>query len=90
MPAFGTLGNIEQLWEKVQADNTLDGYQRSVLEITIRATFFEHAIEANYGYANSSTVKTLETKRAYQRFCAASINLAKNREAAISPKQVSW
>ncbi len=90
MPAFGTLGNIEQLWEKVQADNTLDGYQRSVLEITIRATFFEHAIEANYGYANSSTVKTLETKRAYQRFCAASINLAKNREAAISPKQVSY
>ena len=90
MPAFGTLGNIERLWEMVKADDTLDGYQKSVLEVAIRSAFFNCAVAANYTYPHASTRKASATKKAYKRFCAASINLAKKREAAISPKQISY
>ena len=90
MPAFGTLGNIEQLWEMVKSDNTLSKYQKSILEVSIRSAFFNCAVAANYTYPNASTPNAIETKRAYKRFCAASIDLAKKREAAISPKQISY
>lgn len=90
MPAFGTLGNIEQLWEMVKADDTLDEYQKSVLEVSIRSAFFNCAVAANYTYPHTSTPKAVATKKAYKRFCAVSIDLAKKREAAISPKQISY
>lgn len=90
MPAFGTLGNIEHLWEMVKTDDTLNGYEKSVLEVAIRSAFFDCAIAANYTYAGSTNTKLIETKQSYKRFCTASINLAKRREATISPKQISY
>lgn len=90
MPAFGTLGNIERLWEMVKTDDTLNGDEKRVLEVAIRSAFFNCAIAANYAYAHSTNPKTIETKQSYKQFCAASINLAKRRESTISPKQISY
>lgn len=97
MPAFGTLGNIEALWEKLKTSETKEQIANdygddanlieNLVEASLKVSFFETAILPNRDYieTNSST-----TKDNYELFCRAAMKLVAKREASTLPKQVTF
>lgn len=97
MPAFGTLGNIEQLLEQLQVigvhsdKNATSGVNEEVIEnlieASLKASFFETAILPNRDYIKTNTS---ETKKNYELFCRAAMKLVAKREASTLAKQATF
>ena len=97
MPTFGTLGNIEQLLEQLEligvpshiADTSEVETEAitSLIEASLKASFFKKAILPNLTYLSCVTD---DTKQNYQSFCRAAMKLVAKREASTLPKQVTF
>ena len=97
MPAFGTLGNIEQLLEQLQIigvhsdKTTTSGVSEKVIEnlveASLKASFFNTAIRTNRTYPTDGEGIT---KTNYELFCRAAMKLVAKREASTLPKQVTF
>lgn len=97
MPAFGTLGNIEQLLEQLEligvpTDATKTSGMNAkmienLIEASLKASFFNTAIRTNRTYLTDD--KSI-TKTNYELFCRAAMKLVAKREASTLPKQVTF
>lgn len=92
MPAFKTLGNIEELRTKLKEDDKLDLCERKLIQASLDATFFKLSILPNAEYITSekSIDDIYKTKNNYKLFCSSAMSLVKIRESPLLPKQVSF
>lgn len=92
MPAFKTLGNIEELRTKLKEDDKLDLCERKLIQASLDATFFKLSILPNAEYiAPEKYIDNIKkTKNNYELFCSSAMSLVKIRESPLLPKQVSF
>lgn len=91
MPAFGTLGNIEELRTELAEQQDITEDQRTLIQVSIDVEFFKKAIYPNVELASESLKDDYEiTMSGYHRFCAAAMRLVSRRESTLLPKQVSF
>lgn len=92
MPAFKTLGNIEELRTKLKEDDKLDLCERELIQASLDATFFKLSILPNAEYiATEKSIGDIKkTKNNYELFCSSAMSLVKIRESPLLPKQISF
>ena len=98
MPAFQTLGNLEEL--RVELDDKKDslGENKDVIYSLIKAEidrrFFMGSIYRNVEYVTDRKEGSEEdiqrTQAAYKEFCTEAIQTVANRESVDKPKQVTF
>lgn len=100
LPAFGTLGNSEHLWEQLKRNGIdpsiaaasgagSDEIER-LIEAHLKAEFFTGAILPNKTYRRDGTTTNRQTITNYRSFCIAAMKLVAKREASTLPKQVTF
>ena len=98
MPAFRTLGNLEELRDKVEEQEKRQGENGKVIYRLMKAEidrrFFMGSIYRNVEYVNDrrggSEDEIQETRAAYEEFCTRAIQTVANRESVDKPKQVTF
>ena len=92
MPAFGTLGNIETLREMLDDDDSIDEYQRLLIQASLDAAFFLKSIYPNVKYLDNKTsdADVLATKKNYSSFTEYAMNLVRFRESPLLARQVTF
>lgn len=98
MPAFQTLGNLEEL--RVELEEKKDGLGENsdviyrLIKAEIDRRFFMGSIYRNVEYVNDSIEDPEEdvqqTRAAYEGFCTEAIQTVANRESVDKPKQVTF
>lgn len=98
MPAFQTLGNLEEL--RVELEEKKDGLGENsdviyrLIKAEIDRRFFMGSIYRNVEYVNDSIKDPEEdvqqTRAAYEGFCTEAIQTVANRESVDKPKQVTF
>lgn len=98
MPAFRTLGNLEELRVELEEKKRSLGENWEVLYDLIKAEidrrFFMGSIYRNVEYVNDgkkdSEDDIQQTRAAYKDFCTEAIHTVANRESVDKPKQVTF
>ena len=98
MPAFRTLGNLEELRVKLDDKKNTLGKDREVIyrliEAEIDRRFFMGSIYRNIEYVTGSKEDSeddiQQTRAAYKDFCTEAIQTVANRESVDKPKQVTF
>lgn len=98
MPAFRTLGNLEELRVELEEKRGSLGENGDVIYRLIKAEidrrFFMGSIYRNVEYVNDSIEDPEEdvqqTRAAYEGFCTEAIQTVANRESVDKPKQVTF
>lgn len=98
MPAFQTLGNLEELRDELERNKDDLGENRDVIYRLIKAEidrrFFMGSIYRNVEYVTDrrggSEDEIQETRAAYKEFCTEAIQTVANRESVDKPKQVTF
>ena len=98
MPAFQTLGNLEEL--RVELEEKKDGLGENsdviyrLIKAEIDRRFFMGSIYRNVEYVNDRIEGPEEdvqqTRAAYEGFCTEAIQTVANRESVDKPKQVTF
>ena len=98
MPAFRTLGNLEELRVELEEKKDSLGENSDVIYRLIKAEidrrFFMGSIYRNVEYVNDgkkdSEDDIQQTRAAYEDFCTEAIQTVANRESVDKPKQVTF
>ena len=98
LPAFKTLGNLEELRVELEEKKDSLGENRDVIYRLIKAEidrrFFMASIYRNVEYVtarkNDSEEDIKQTRAAYKAFCTEAIQTVANRESVDKPKQVTF
>lgn len=98
MPAFQTLGNLEELRDELEEKKRSLGENWEILYDLIKAEidrrFFMGSIYRNVEYVTKrkedSEDEIQETRAAYDEFCTEAIQTVANRESVDKPKQVTF
>ena len=98
MPAFRTLGNLEELRVELEEKKDSLGENRDVIYRLIKAEidrrFFMGSIYRNVEYVTDrkegSEKDIQRTRAAYKEFCTEAIQTVANRESVDKPKQVTF
>ena len=98
MPAFETLGNLEELRVELDNKNNTLGKDREVIyrliEAEIDRRFFMGSIYRNVEYVtdreDGAKEDIRQTRDAYEDFCSEAIQTVANRESVDKPKQVTF
>lgn len=98
MPAFQTLGNLEDLRVELEEKKASLGENGDVIYRLIKAEidrrFFMGSIYRNVEYVTDrrggSEDEIQETRAAYKEFCTEAIQTVANRESVDKPKQVTF
>lgn len=98
MPAFRTLGNLEELRVELEEKKDSLGENRDVIYRLIKAEidrrFFIGSIYRNVDYVterkDGSEEDIQQTRAAYKEFCTEAIQTVANRESVDKPKQVTF
>lgn len=98
MPAFRTLGNLEELRVELDEQKYSLGENREVIYRLIKAEidrrFFMGSIYRNVEYVTDrkegSEKDIRRTRAAYKEFCTEAIQTVANRESVDKPKQVTF
>ena len=98
MPAFRTLGNLEELRVELEEKKDRLGENRDVIYRLIKAEidrrFFMGSIYRNVDYVterkDGSEEDIQRTRAAYKEFCTEAIQTVANRESVDKPKQVTF
>ena len=98
MPAFRTLGNLEELRVELEEKKDSLGENSDVIYRLIKAEidrrFFIGSIYRNVEYVNDgkkdSEDDIQQTRAAYEDFCTEAIQTVANRESVDKPKQVTF
>lgn len=98
MPAFRTLGNLEELRVELEEKKDSLGKNRDVIYRLIKAEidrrFFIGSIYRNVEYVTDrkegSEDDIRRTRAAYKEFCTKAIQTVANRESVDKPKQVTF
>lgn len=98
MPAFRTLGNLEELRVELEEKKDSLGENSDVIYRLIKAEidrrFFMGSIYRNVEYVNDGKKDSEDdirrTRAAYEGFCTEAIQTVANRESVDKPKQVTF
>ena len=95
MPAFRTLGNLEELRVELEEKRGSLGENGDVIYRLIKAEidrrFFMGSIYRNVEYVKEGPEGDIQRPRAaYEEFCTAAIQTVANRESVDKPKQVTF
>lgn len=95
MPAFRTLGNLEELRVELEEKRGSLGENGDVIYRLIKAEidrrFFMGSIYRNVEYVKEGPEGDIQrTRAAYEEFCTAAIQTVANRESVDKPKQVTF
>ena len=98
MPAFRTLGNLEELRVELERNEDNLGGKHNVIyrliEAEIDRRFFMGSIYRNVEYVTGgkkgSEEDIQQTRAAYKEFCTKAIQTVANRESVDKPKQVTF
>ena len=95
MPAFRTLGNLEELRVELEEKKDSLGENSDVIYRLIKAEidrrFFMGSIYRNVEYVKEGPEGDIQrTRAAYEEFCTAAIQTVANRESVDKPKQVTF
>lgn len=95
MPAFRTLGNLEELRVELEEKKGSLGENGDVIYRLIKAEidrrFFMGSIYRNVEYVKEGPKGDIQrTRAAYEEFCTAAIQTVANRESVDKPKQVTF
>ena len=95
MPAFRTLGNLEELRVELEEKRGSLGENGDVIYRLIKAEidrrFFMGSIYRNVEYVKEGPERDIQrTRPAYEEFCTAAIQTVANRESVDKPKQVTF
>ena len=95
MPAFRTLGNLEELRVELEEKRGSLGENGDVIYRLIKAEidrrFFMGSIYRNVEYVKEGPEGDIQrTRAAYKEFCTAAIQTVANRESVDKPKQVTF
>lgn len=95
MPAFRTLGNLEELRVELEEKRGSLGENGDVIYRLIKAEidrrFFMGSIYRNVEYVKKGPEGDIQrTRAAYEEFCTAAIQTVANRESVDKPKQVTF
>lgn len=95
MPAFKTLGNLEELRVELEEKKGSLGEDGDVIYRLIKAEidrrFFMGSIYRNVEYVKEGPKGDIQrTRAAYEEFCTAAIQTVANRESVDKPKQVTF
>lgn len=95
MPAFKTLGNLEELRVELEEKKGSLGENGDVIYRLIKAEidrrFFMGSIYRNVEYVKEGPKGDIQrTRAAYEEFCTAAIQTVANRESVDKPKQVTF
>ena len=98
MPAFRTLGNLEDLRDELEDKRASLGESGDVIYRLIKAEidrrFFMGSIYRNVEYVNDGKKDSEDdiqrTRAAYEGFCTEAIQTVANRESVDKPKQVTF
>lgn len=95
MPAFRTLGNLEELRVELEEKKGSLGENGDVIYRLIKAEidrrFFMGSIHRNVEYVKEGPEGDIQqTRAAYEEFCTAAIQTVANRESVDKPKQVTF
>lgn len=95
MPAFQTLGNLEELRDELEEKKGSLGENGNVIYRLIKAEidrrFFMGSIYRNVEYVKEGPEGDIKrTRAAYEEFCTAAIQTVANRESVDKPKQVTF
>ena len=98
LPAFKTLGNLEELRVELDEQKNSLGENREVIYRLIKAEidrrFFIGSIYRNFDYVterkDGSEEDIQQTRAAYKEFCTEAIQTVANRESVDKPKQVTF
>lgn len=91
VPAFGTLGNIEELRTLFASDATVaDARTRERMELSIDAEFFMSALYPNCSLNDESNEKGKKTIDHYIHFCDKALEIVRERESVDKAKQITF
>lgn len=98
MPAFKTLGNLEELRVELDKKKNTLGEDGEVIYRLIKAEidrrFFMGSIYRNVEYVtdrkDGTAADIQQTRDAYEKFCTEAIQTVANRESVDKPKQVTF
>lgn len=92
VPAFKTLGNIEELRTILERDKDIKNLHRQRMRLSLDAQFFKTAILPNILYlakdVNNRQID--QVRNNYEEFCEASLKLVSERAATTLPRQVTY
>nr|WP_291452533.1 SIR2 family protein [Actinomyces sp. ICM47] len=92
VPAFKTLGNIEELRTILECDKDIRDLHRQRIRLSLDAQFFKTAIFPNTLYlakdVNNRQID--QVRKYYAEFCEASLKLVSERAATTLPRQVTY
>ena len=92
MPAFKTLGNIEELRTMLEYDKTIRDLHRQRVRLSLDAQFFKIAIFPNTIYLTKGpkSQEVDQVQNNYTEFCEASLKLVSRRATTTLPRQVTY
>lgn len=92
MPAFKTLGNIEELRTMLEHDKTIRDLHRQRVRLSLDAQFFKIAIFPNTLYLTKGAKNRQvdQVQKNYTEFCEASLKLVSHRATTTLPRQVTY